>query len=235
VGEATLELLEEFPAYGDFIWERVSSLAEIRGDVLEMGCGIGSISRRLLGSSLVRSLDAVDIDPEYLSRVSREIPDPRLRTICSSAEAFEPREDSYDLVVSINVLEHVRDDLAALRGFARALRQEGVCLLLVPAHPWLFSSLDSGLSHHRRYTREGLRSLAARAGLETRSLFHWNPLGALGWWLNGKLLRRPHLSRGQVAAYSRFCITLSRLLDRLNPFPLGISLVGSFVRAPGRS
>src|SRR5262245_16150476 len=199
-----------------------------------MGCGIGSISRRILRSPGVRSLDAVDIEPEYLSRVSREIVDPRLRTICSPAEAFEPRDDSYDLVISINVLEHVRDDLAALRTFARALRPGGACLLLVPAHPWLFSSLDAGLSHYRRYPRAGLRNLAAHAGLEARLLYHFNPLGAFGWWLNGRLLRRPHLPRGQVAAYSRFGIAVSRLLDRLNPFPLGISLVGSFFRAPGR-
>ncbi len=144
MGEATLELLEEFPAYRDLLWERVSSLTGIRGDVLEMGCGIGSISRMILRSPLVRSLDAVDIEPAYLSRVVREIPDPRLRTICSAAEDFEPRAESYDLVVSINVLEHVRDDQTALRGFARALRPDGVCLVLVPAHPWLFSSLDAG-------------------------------------------------------------------------------------------
>jgi len=234
VGEATLELLEEFPAYRDLLWERVSSLTGIRGDVLEMGCGIGSISRMILRSPLVRSLDAVDIEPAYLSRVVREIPDPRLRTICSAAEDFEPRAESYDLVVSINVLEHVRDDQTALRGFARALRPDGVCLVLVPAHPWLFSSLDAGLSHYRRYTRAGLEALAAKAGLAPRSLSHFNPLGALGWWLNGRLLRRPCLPRGQVAAYSRFGIRFSRLLDRLNPFPLGISLVGSFVRTPER-
>jgi len=232
VGEATLELLEEFPAYGELLWERVSSLAQIRGDVLEMGCGIGSISRMILRSPQVRSLDAADIEPAYLSRVTQELRDPRLRTLCSAAEDFEPCADSYDLIVSINVLEHVRDDLAALRAFARALRPAGECLLLVPAHPWLFSSLDAGLSHYRRYTRRGLEGLASRAGLTVRSLSYFNPLGALGWWINGKLLRRPSLPRGQVAAYSRFGIKLSRLLDRVNPFPLGISLVGSFVRSP---
>jgi len=195
---------------------------------------MGAIARRILAAPEVESLDAFDVNPDYLDYLRRQVSDPRLRTFLSPAEDFQPEGAAYGAAFSINVLEHVRDDQTALRGFARALRPDGVCLVLVPAHPWLFSSLDAGLSHYRRYTRAGLEALAAKAGLAPRSLSHFNPLGALGWWLNGRLLRRPCLPRGQVAAYSRFGIRFSRLLDRLNPFPLGISLVGSFVRTPER-
>ena len=225
VGASTLELLDVFPAYTDLIWEKVLALVEVRGRVLEMGCGIGSISRRILQSPAVEALDAVDPCSEYVARVVREIGDPRFRAIRGSAEDFCPGDALYDRIVCINVLEHVEDDLAALRNFRRMLRPGGVCLLMVPAHPFLFSSLDLGLSHHRRYAKGALLELARAAGLEPGITVHFNPLGALGWWLNGRVLHRSAIPAGHVSIYARFLIQVSRVLDRLNPFDLGISLI----------
>jgi SAM-dependent methyltransferase len=236
VGEATLDLLDRFPSYARFIWERVSRLAPIRGRVLEMGCGIGTITRLILATPGVEAVDAVDISPQYIERVRSGIPDPRLRAILGSAESFRPGEGIYDRAISINVLEHVEAHRTALENIARSLRPGGACLLLVPAHPWLFSALDRNLSHFRRYSRLGLADLARSAGLEPIRLAHFNPLGAFGWWLNGKLLRRPSLPERQVALNSsNFMIGLSRWLDRLNPFPLGISVIARLEKPARRA
>ena len=233
VGESTLELLDDFPAYAGFIWSRASALVDIRGRVLEMGCGIGTMTRLILGSPLVEAVDAVDLDPSYVSRVAREIGDPRVRALQGSAEDFRPGEGIYDRVVSINVLEHVDDDRAALANFAAVLRPGGEALILVPAHPCLFSTLDEGLSHRRRYAAGGLAAVARAAGLEPVSIVHFNPIGALGWWINGKVLRRPSLPAGQVAVYARLLIAVSSIIDRLNPLPVGISLIARLVKSSG--
>ena len=225
VGEATLDLLQRFPAYSALIWERVSSLVPMEGQVLELGCGIGSISRLILASGGVVSLDAVDLEAAYIARLRGEVHDARLRAMCVPAETLVAETGRYDRAVSINVLEHIEDDVAALTTLAHALRPGGLCAILVPAHPSLFSSLDRGLSHFRRYTRASLASVARRAGLVPERVVHFNPLGAVGWWLNGRVLHRTVLPAGQVAAYATVGIWLSRLLDRVNPFPLGISLV----------
>jgi hypothetical protein len=100
-------------------------------------------------------------------------------------------------------------------------------LILVPAHPCLFSPLDQGLSHFRRYRRRDIRRLAQAADLRVLRLRHFNPLGALGWWLNGKVLRYRALPASQLSFYSRFAMPISRLLDRVNPFPLGVSLLAA--------
>jgi len=230
VGEATLELLDAFPGYTDFLWSRVAALVEMRGHVLEIGCGIGSITRRILRSPAVVGLDAFDIEPAYVDRVGREIRDARLKASCAGAEDFEPEPGAYDRVVSINVIEHVEDDRAALANIARALRPGGEAAVLVPAHPFLYSSLDRGLSHFRRYSRAALAARAREVGLDPVRIVHFNPLGAAGWWVNGKLLGRTMLPAGQVSAYARFGISLSRFLDRWNPFPVGISLIARMVK-----
>jgi SAM-dependent methyltransferase len=235
VGEATLDLLDRFPAYARLIWERISSLAPVQGRVLEMGCGIGTVTRLILETPGVESVDAVDVSPRYIERVRLGIPDPRVRAIVGSAESFRPGEGIYDRAISINVLEHVEADRAALENMARSLRPGGSCLLLVPAHPSLYSSLDRNLTHFRRYSRDGLSALARSAGLEPIRLVHFNPLGALGWWLNGKLLRREALPERQVAFYSSFLIALSRWIDRLNPLPVGISILARLEKPAGKS
>ncbi len=231
VGAAALEILDAFPAYTDLLWRRCAAIAPVGGRVLEMGCGIGSITRRILALPGIEGVDAVDPNPLYVERVRSEIADPRLRVFLGTAEAFRPPGAPYRAVVCINVLEHVEDDAAALANFRSALEPGGECLLLVPAHPWLYSSLDAGLSHYRRYSRRGLEALARGTGLEPLRAVHFNPLGALGWWLNGKALRRRALPAGQVKAYSRFLISASRIADRLCPLPLGISLIARLRRA----
>ncbi|MCX7809021.1 MAG: class I SAM-dependent methyltransferase, partial [Deltaproteobacteria bacterium] len=61
-----------------------------------------------------------------------------------------------DTVVCINVLEHIQDDEKALAAVGASLDDHGRLLLLVPAHPWLYGSVDEGVGHCRRYTKNEL-------------------------------------------------------------------------------
>lgn len=234
-GEATLELFRENDAYSEFLLERLLGLLPLppRGRFLEVGCGIGNLTRLLLAQPGLEYLRAIDIDPAYVSRVRAEIDDDRLEVTASTAEAFCPQElrgeaRGFDAIICSNVLEHIDDHLGVLKNFRALLRPRGVVYLLVPAHPCLYSGLDENLSHFRRYRRRDFHALAGAAELEVLRLRHFNPLGALGWWLNGKLLRRRELPRGQLSMYTRFAIPASRIVDRLNPFPVGVSLLGAF-------
>ncbi len=231
-GEATLELFRENDAYSNFLLDRLLSLPPRppTGRFLEVGCGIGNLTRILIRRPDLTYLRALDIDPAYLLRVKREVLDPRLEVTAARAEDFCPTEHQSDATgfdgsVCSNVLEHIEDHVRVLRNFRRMLRPGGVALILVPAHPWLFSSLDANLSHFRRYRRRDIREIAAQADLEILRMSHFNPVGALGWWLNGKLLGRRELPGGQLGLYTRFAIPASRFLDRINPFPLGVSLL----------
>lgn len=236
VGRATLELFAHSGSYNRFLWRRLRSLGPPRGRVLEVGCGIGNITHFLLAEPEVEAVHALDPDPAYVETVRRELGCSRLTLSACSLEAFRPpafpegSDGLYDAIVSSNVLEHIEDDRQAMRDFARLLRPGGVVLLLVPAHRWLYSDLDRNLSHYRRYRRRDLQELADVAGLRLEQARHFNPVGVLGWWLNGKVLRRAVLPAGQLRLYSRFAVPLSVLADRLNPFPLGISLLARFVK-----
>ena len=74
----------------------------------------------------------------------------------------------------LDVIEHVDDDAAALRGALGALAPGGFLLVTAPAHPWLWSGHDVANEHRRRYTRATLRGTLARAGLEPTLVSHFN-------------------------------------------------------------
>lgn len=132
--------------------------------VLDLGCGDGFVSRELFNGMAV-SVTAVDSnftasDIAALSGQSRNI------TYSKTLEEDGP----FDLVLLLDVVEHVQDDLGLLMGIAqKRLASGGRILITAPAFNALFSGHDRFLGHRRRYNPGELASLARRAGLKTIS------------------------------------------------------------------
>ena len=183
--------------------------------VLEVGAGIGTFSAQLAEG---RELVAVEPDPALV---------PHLRQSASAATVVEGEiEDApptpYDSVVCFNVLEHIRDDRAALAAFRERLRPAGHLLLLVPSHPFLFGPIDRAFGHERRYAKRGLRALLEGTGFAVVELRRVNPVGALGWLVAGRVLRHAEIPRTPLRAFDRL-VPVLRVLDGIE-FPLGLSL-----------
>jgi SAM-dependent methyltransferase len=84
--------------------------------------------------------------------------------------------DSFDLAVSLDVIEHLEDDLGALRELRRTVAPGGALLVTVPAYQWLWSGHDEINHHHRRYTRCSLQRVAEQAGWEQVRTTYFNSL-----------------------------------------------------------
>jgi SAM-dependent methyltransferase len=84
--------------------------------------------------------------------------------------------DSFDLAVSLDVIEHLGDDLAALRELRRVVAPGGALLVTVPAYQWLWSGHDEINHHHRRYTRRTLQRAAEQAGWKQARTTYFNSL-----------------------------------------------------------
>ena len=128
----------------------------------------------------------------------------------------------FDSAVSVNVFEHISDDLRAMRAACEVLQPGGTLNLFVPNHPVLHGPFDQAIGHHRRYAKAELRRKLERAGFRVEVLRRTNPLGAFGWFVNVKILRQRKL-RG-VRSYDRLVPLLSRL-DRIGEPPIGLSLI----------
>ena len=82
----------------------------------------------------------------------------------------------------------------------------------------------ASIDHYRRYTRRSLRERLNRAGLDVLELYYTNPLGALGWFINGRILGRTVPGAGQLRVFNRLVPPLAWLERRVRP-PFGISVV----------
>lgn len=208
------------------------SIRPLVGDrVLEVGAGIGNITTTLVPRD--RYL-ASDLNPHYVDYLrTLAVGRPYLEAVrldLEDAAGFAPLGGRFDTVICLNVLEHVADPVAALRNMAGALVPGGRLVLYVPQGPRLYSTLDEVLGHRCRYTRGDLDRELAAAGLVADSYRDFNRLSRLGWWWNGKLLRRRRFSRIQLKIFDLMVPLLARV-DRFLPWP-GLGLIAVARRAP---
>lgn len=214
-------------------WTADFLAADVGSRVLEIGAGIGNLSIRLLPRS---RYVATDINPDYLTYLKNlAIGRPYLearRLDLADAEGFEALAGQFDTVICLNVLEHVEDDVGALRNLGRALAPGGKALVLVPQSERLYSSLDEVLGHVRRYDRATLTSRAEAAGLRVERMRDFNRVGVPAWLLNGKLLSRKHFSSVQLKVLNVLTPAF-RLVDDLLPWH-GLSLVATLTHAEDR-
>ena len=187
--------------------------------VLEIGSGTGNLTRRLIPRD---SYVASDVNPLYLQTLrSLTIDRPYLDvtiTDVTQGTSFPRVEGGFDTVVCLNVIEHVDDDVGAVRNIRDVLGPDGRTIILVPHGPDVFGTLDEVLGHRRRYTEATLRKLVADAGLEVERIVRFNRVGWPAWWLNGKLMRRRTFGLLQIKILN-LLTPIFRLIDRVLPFP----------------
>jgi SAM-dependent methyltransferase len=136
--------------------------------VVDVGCGVGGFLAPLQRFGPVLGLE---LDEGAIAWCRQR---GFLRTAVASSGALPLPDASQDLLCLWDVLEHTRDDLAALLEARRCLRRGGHVALSVPAYPWLYSNNDRVARHYRRYTRRTLRERLVAAGFELRKLTYVN-------------------------------------------------------------
>ncbi|MFN0054712.1 MAG: class I SAM-dependent methyltransferase [Planctomycetales bacterium] len=219
-------------------WQLEAFRSHLGHRILEVGCGVGGIIEQLGPRELIFG---VDVEPEVLDYAAeryRDRPECQFELL-DLTDSCQSRLDDlramrFDTVICINALEHMADDRLAMQRMSWLLPPQGVVALLVPAHPSLFGNYDRLDGHYRRYTRESIGELAAAAGFAILQLRHFNALGAVGWWVQYRLLRRAQHGATHFGIMNRL-IPACRLLERLAPPPFGLSLIAVLRKQEHRS
>ncbi|MCM2284786.1 MAG: class I SAM-dependent methyltransferase [Desulfobacula sp.] len=159
---------------------------------------------------------------------------------CSAFEArqidFEKASDCesllthrFDTIICFNVLEHLQDDIAALRQMHEILQQQrGIVLLMVPAHQWLYGSMDRQAGHFRRYTTTSLGSKLQKVGFEILYLRYFNAFGVLPWFINNRIFNKELDGSGvdlQIKIFDTYIVPVIRRLESRMKLPIGQSII----------
>ena len=194
--------------------------------LLDVGCGRG-----LYLKYFSNDYDCAGLEPEISLLKKARMINPRVW------QAGLPLKDGivnekFDIVLLLDVLEHINDDVAALKSLKQVLNNRGRMIINVPAHGWLWSTIDEVSGHKRRYTMSSITKVVEEAGFCLKQIRYWGSLGLplvfLQRWLwrargkKGYRMYTPDLRINKFLGellYGEFCLT-----ERIK-LPFGVSVI----------
>jgi hypothetical protein len=200
---------------------------------IEIGSGLGDYAREWI--PLVSSFTATDADPVTVLELKKEMaayPGVSVRQVMLPATE---RAD-HSCLIAYNVLEHIEEDVEALRSMGGLVRAGGYIVLVCPAFPFAMSPVDIATGHVRRYTKRSMRAALASAGLEAVNVRYANSVGLICYYAFTSLLRKAPAEGGTMLFYDRLVVPAVRLIERLiasPPFGQSVLAIARVTAADG--
>jgi len=221
--DADLELSgESAPNYLNWVAELCGQHLGHR--VLEVGAGLGAITVRYERG---REVVANDVSPSCVQALQERFAAyPNVRIEDRDLRGLQ-LDERFDTVLMVNVLEHIADDVEALRGLSRLLVPGGNVVVYVPALNGLYGALDHKIGHFRRYSVWRLREVLVHAGLEPVELRWVNLLAIPAWAAFGRgNVEDPDRSSKLLSLWDRTAVPAGRFLEAQVRTPIGLNVLG---------
>jgi SAM-dependent methyltransferase len=202
--------------------------------LIDIGCSGGPLERTL-GRLGYTNVLGIDISPESARRA---VSQGSGNVVLMDGTRMDFKENSFDVLIASDVLEHIENENAAMKEWYRILKPGGRALIFVPAFKFLWSGHDDANEHYRRYTREELVEGMRRNGFVIEKTSYWNftlftPVVAirsikrLFMW-RGRTNNRDELgesSRMLNRIFSGIIKGENRLISKGWSYPVGISVL----------
>lgn len=223
-GAKTLESMSQAKWYNKWTMDKFKQ--NLKGNILEVGCGIGNFTQDLIRFGKVY---AIDIDNQHLKdteEVLRGKASVGFGDIENDEYFFEAQSSTveFDCIVCINVLEHIKDDHKAIRNMYSLLKDGGVLILLVPAHQFLYGEIDKEIGHYRRYDKKSLELLLRGNGFKVEKSRTLNILGAFGWFISSKFFSEKVVDERKLKIFNLIAPLILPLENLVEP-PFGTSVL----------
>ncbi len=228
VGFSTLMNISDADKLNNWMFESIYPF--VKGNVLEIGSGIGNISSMFVNRQMPLSLS--DYSDEYCQFLKNKFNSvPYIKDVFKIDLVDKDFESThahilgtFDTIFALNVVEHIDDDSLAVENCYKLLASGGHLILLMPAYQALYNRFDKELGHFRRHTRSTMKQLLSKH-FEVIKTWHFNLAGILGWFLFGSVLRRKLITKGQMNTYEML-IPLFRFADWITFRRIGLSVIG---------
>ncbi len=206
-GIDNLEVMAEARNYNSFLIDLIARNTSPGTQVLDFGAGAGTFAIEIARQG--RLITCLEPDATLNERLAQQ----HLPVVTSLGQL---QDATFDSVYSLNVLEHIEDDAAALHDLLRVIKPGGTLLLYVPAFQILFSSMDRKVGHFRRYRRRPLMRLVETSGYQVDTAMYVDSLGFFAALLYRFTDRGGgEINRAALAFYDRLAFPVSRLIDRI--------------------
>lgn len=218
-----LELFSQAKNWKDYV--RTVLKKYVQGDVLEVGAGIGT-NTQLFSSLPYRSWTCLEPDGKLAEVLENSIHSNKIPYCQAQQGTIEclGNDQLFDLILYIDVLEHIEDDATELAKSVRHLKPGGIIAILSPAHQWLFTPFDASIGHYRRYNKRTIRC-AVPNDVQIAKVFYLDCVGLLASLANKLLLKQSCPTLKQIRVWDNLMVPLSKILDPVFQNLIGKSIV----------
>lgn len=219
-GQLTLESMSKASWYNS--WTINFFKKYLKGDILEIGCGIGNFTEMITSYGNVY---AFDVDKFCLETTRKKLKN-KAKVGYGDIEKgkYFFKRKKFDVIVCINVLEHIKNDKKALSNMINLLKRDGILIILVPSHPSLFGKIDHAIGHYRRYIKEKITQDLKRSGMDVLLSRKINFLGALGWFFSGKIIKEVTVNEKKLRIFNKIAPIVLPLEEMIEPV-IGTSII----------
>lgn len=198
----------------------------LSGCGVEIGAGVGNYSTYL--RPYFQTLDLVEPSNQQGESLRKSFAkDDVVTTFTCDIDTYVSKVggQSKNTICMVNVLEHIEDDVMALKALNGILQKDGHICIFVPALSFLYSKLDRIFGHYRRYSKSELVHVVDEAGFDILKVEYMDFAGIFAWGLINTLGGSTNLNPRATLIYDRFVIPITRTLEKFIPIPIGKSLV----------
>ena len=223
-GWETLDAIAGAKRFNRWMYDTIKPYCS--GKILEVGSGIGNISRQFIeeGANITLS----DIREVYCDVLKQNFPGaPVLQldlTHPSFDSVYSDHLGKYDTVFALNVIEHIENETLAIKNCNKLLNRGGKLIILVPAYQQLYNRFDKELEHFRRYNATRLKKLLEHQHFRIVHSQYFNLMGIPGWYVSGKLQKNKTIPKSQMSLYDKL-VPIFRLVDRIVVNKIGLSVI----------
>jgi SAM-dependent methyltransferase len=214
ITDENLEIVGTKDNFNDWMFDEIKQY--VSGDTLEVGSGKGTFSKRLLTLNSLNSLVLSDISKEYISDLNSKFSSSSKTILLDIGKEKDLKnlvKGSFDTIVCLNVLEHVKGDLEALKNLYLLLRKNGKLIILVPSYNWLYNSLDKSVLHYRRYNKKYLFNLIKNTNFKIENYFYFNAISIFGWFVNGLFSKDGNVNENGMGLLNKI-VPVAKFIDK---------------------
>lgn len=226
--------IEEQPNLEDFQYTldpetdyRLANLKKMvpksNGLVLDLGCGTAYMSNHY--NKTAKNVVAVDVSEKILKLAKQNIKNKNIFLSSMDAQKLAFKKESFDLIVALDVMEHLENDTLSLEECNRALKKKGKIFISVPAFQFLYGKRDKNFGHFRRYAKKELIKKLKNNNYNILNIRYWNTMGFIPYLISEKIFKKGLIGparKKQKGVFSKF---LSKILFNLLNFESKINFL----------
>jgi SAM-dependent methyltransferase len=193
----------------------------VRGKVLEVGSGIGTVTEHLKTSNYSTW---ICLEPDFsLIPKSNEWPDGNVHQVCGTSKNMK-KIPYFDTALFIDVIEHISDDADEIKRICETVKIGGSVIILAPAFNHIYSKFDKSVGHYRRYSKRSLIDILPK-NLVVKEINYVDSIGYFVSVINRFISKNSIPSFFHISFWDRVLIPISKIVDKVINYSFGKTVI----------